>query len=92
MNNRWKDLGYIWDDSIVPQAYVQENSKSRESISSIDSGNGSNDELLICLSDIREQLGMNKNKKVPPIGYLCHLCYNHGHYIKDCTYVSTRVS
>ena len=31
---------------------------------------------------------MNRKKKSPPEGYLCHLCYTHGHFIKDCLYVS----
>ncbi|XP_075212458.1 zinc finger CCHC domain-containing protein 24-like isoform X2 [Lycorma delicatula] len=31
----------------------------------------------LCLQD-------SKNYKLPPPTYLCHLCFNKGHYIKDC--------
>ncbi|KAI2658239.1 Zinc finger CCHC domain-containing protein 24 [Labeo rohita] len=27
--------------------------------------------------------------KKPPPNYLCHLCFNKGHYIKDCPQVNT---
>ena len=23
-------------------------------------------------------------KRLPPTGYLCHICYDQGHYISDC--------
>lgn len=29
--------------------------------------------------------------KRPPATYLCHLCFQKGHYIKDCPQVSTTV-
>ena len=43
---------------------------------------------LSYLNEIKQDLGMNRKKKSPPEGYLCHLCYTHGHFIKDCLYVS----
>lgn len=27
-------------------------------------------------------------KKTPPKGYLCHICFQIGHYIRDCPQVS----
>ena len=41
------------------------------------------------MNEIKQDLGMNRKNKSPPEGYLCHLCYTHGHFIKDCLYVST---
>ncbi|KAI4876692.1 hypothetical protein NFI96_027643 [Prochilodus magdalenae] len=32
-----------------------------------------------------------KPSKRPPPNYLCHLCFNKGHYIKDCPQVNTPV-
>ncbi|MED6236327.1 hypothetical protein ATANTOWER_007518 [Ataeniobius toweri] len=34
---------------------------------------------------------MHRPSKRPPPNYLCHLCFNKGHYIKDCPQVSTSV-
>lgn len=31
--------------------------------------------------------GASPVKKVPPEGYLCHLCFQTGHYIRDCEMV-----
>ena len=31
--------------------------------------------------------GSSPSKKVPPEGYLCHLCFQTGHYIRDCEMV-----
>ena len=33
--------------------------------------------------------GASPSKKVPPEGYLCHLCFQTGHYIRDCEMVRT---
>ena len=30
----------------------------------------------------------NSTQATPPEGYLCHLCFQKGHYIKDCALVS----
>ncbi|XP_022185066.2 zinc finger CCHC domain-containing protein 24 isoform X1 [Nilaparvata lugens] len=40
-------------------------------------GELSKDLSELCLHD-------QKNLKEPPPTYLCHLCFNKGHYIKDC--------
>lgn len=32
---------------------------------------------------------LNKKTRRPPDGYLCHLCFCKGHYIKDCPQVIT---
>lgn len=44
------------------------------------------------LSDITEQLAElsldRRPLKRPPPSYLCHLCFQKGHYIKDCPQVS----
>jgi len=34
----------------------------------------------------------NSTPAVPPEGYLCHLCFQKGHYIKDCSLVSSKHS
>ena len=34
------------------------------------------------------QLAQRKKLRKPPEGYLCHLCFCKGHYIKDCPQVS----
>jgi len=31
----------------------------------------------------------NSIPTIPPGGYLCHLCFQKGHYIKDCSLVSS---
>ena len=33
-----------------------------------------------------------KRVRKPPDGYLCHLCFGKGHYIKDCPEVSLIIS
>ncbi|XP_046406498.1 zinc finger CCHC domain-containing protein 24-like isoform X2 [Ischnura elegans] len=38
-------------------------------------------ELAESLADLKLQ---GKSSKHPPQSYLCHLCFNKGHYIKDC--------
>ena len=44
------------------------------------------DELSLHLSDLSLS-GEKKNSKRPPSSYLCHLCFNKGHFIKDCPQV-----
>ena len=34
------------------------------------------------------QLAQHKKARKPPEGYLCHLCFCKGHYIKDCPQVN----
>ncbi|XP_043212689.1 zinc finger CCHC domain-containing protein 24-like isoform X2 [Amphibalanus amphitrite] len=41
------------------------------------------------ISELAEQfgdlsLGLGRKQKLPPETYLCHLCFQKGHYIKDC--------
>jgi len=72
--------GYLWDVKSIEKY-------SRSSISSIES---ETDDFINYLNEIKDDLGMNKKKKSPPEGYLCHLCYTHGHFIKDCLYVSAK--
>lgn len=47
---------------------------------------------LSCLADHFSDLSLSpethKPSKRPPPNYLCHLCFNKGHYIKDCPQVS----
>ncbi|CAI5774335.1 finger CCHC domain-containing 24 [Podarcis lilfordi] len=40
-------------------------------------------------SDISLSSEARKPSKRPPPNYLCHLCFNKGHYIKDCPQVRT---
>lgn len=39
-------------------------------------------------SDLSLSPETRKPSKRPPPNYLCHLCFNKGHYIKDCPQVS----
>ena len=38
-------------------------------------------------SDLSLSSPLLKPSKRPPPNYLCHLCFNKGHYIKDCPQV-----
>lgn len=38
-------------------------------------------------SDLTLTSETRKPSKRPPPNYLCHLCFNKGHYIKDCPQV-----
>ncbi|XDV43975.1 hypothetical protein PO909_012349, partial [Leuciscus waleckii] len=40
-------------------------------------------------SDLSLASEPRKLYKKPPPNYLCHLCFNKGHYIKDCPQVNT---
>lgn len=41
--------------------------------------------LFEVLQEIREEIGMDERpRRSPPSGYLCHLCFGPGHFIKDC--------
>ena len=42
------------------------------------------------LSSVAQQALLEKSMRgrAPPDGYLCHLCFQKGHYIKDCVLVS----
>ena len=43
------------------------------------------------LADHFSDLSMDRKPcKRPPSSYLCHLCFNKGHYIKDCPQVRDR--
>lgn len=42
-------------------------------------------------SDLSLSPDTRKHSKRPPPNYLCHLCFNKGHYIKDCPQVSQSV-
>lgn len=39
-------------------------------------------------SDLSLSSEPRKPNKRPPPNYLCHLCFNKGHYIKDCPQVT----
>lgn len=43
-------------------------------------------------SDLSLSADARKPSKRPPPNYLCHLCFNKGHYIKDCPQVSDVVT
>lgn len=43
-------------------------------------------------SDLSLSAEARKPSKRPPPNYLCHLCFNKGHYIKDCPQVSDVVT
>lgn len=50
-------------------------------------------EGLSLLTDSFSELSLasepRKLLKKPPANYLCHLCFNKGHYIKDCPQVNS---
>ena len=80
INENWQEIYYIWNQK-EPSS---DNGSERSSSSSQDPA----EELAECLADLRVTLGLNKKRKTPPAWYVCHLCHTHGHYIRDCTYVS----
>ena len=44
-------------------------------------------ELTDQFSELRLTMDRNKFSKRPPSTYLCHLCFQKGHFIKDCPQV-----
>lgn len=51
------------------------------------------DEYSSLAASLENALLMRRKKpKRPPEGYLCHLCFCKGHYIKDCPQVSNKFS
>lgn len=62
-------------------------SHSFDGLGSTSSGSLSPDsvDLEFCLTPL--QLAQRKKLRKPPDGYLCHLCFGKGHYIKDCPQV-----
>uniref|UniRef100_A0A3P8UHT2 Zinc finger, CCHC domain containing 24 n=1 Tax=Cynoglossus semilaevis TaxID=244447 RepID=A0A3P8UHT2_CYNSE len=42
-------------------------------------------------SDLSLSSEPRKPNKRPPPNYLCHLCFNKGHYIKDCPQLEVRI-
>ncbi len=64
-------------------------SYSFDGFGSTSSGSGSlsPDSIDLDFSMNSLQLAESKRMRKPPDGYLCHLCFCKGHYIKDCPQV-----
>ena len=75
------------DISLIPQALnnnVYKNVSPYGSLNNIVDGLNS---LTDHFSDLSLSSEPRKPNKRPPPNYLCHLCFNKGHYIKDCPQV-----
>jgi len=46
------------------------------------------DEVLSLILQLEQMRQQRLSKRVPPSDYLCHLCFQKGHFIKDCPQVS----
>ena len=75
IHENWQEIYSIWNQA--------DPSDGSQSSSSSDPA----EELAECLADLRVTLGLNKKRRTPPSWYLCHLCHQHGHYIRDCSFV-----
>lgn len=45
------------------------------------------DEVLGLMLQLEQMRLQRLARRVPPADYLCHLCFQKGHYIKDCPQV-----
>lgn len=50
-------------------------------------GYGNVDDVVTDLDHLLGELRVDKRKPIPPDDYLCHVCFQKGHYIKDCPQV-----
>jgi Zinc knuckle len=48
------------------------------------------DDVVEDLDRLLDELRVGKRKSLPPEDYLCHVCFQKGHYIKDCPQVHCR--
>jgi len=48
------------------------------------------DEVLSLLLQLEQMRQQRLSKRIPPSDYLCHLCFQKGHFIKDCPQVSLK--
>jgi len=46
------------------------------------------DEVLSLILQLQQMRQQRVSKRVPPSDYLCHLCFQKGHFIKDCPQVA----
>lgn len=78
------------EEPLFPQALsssVYRNASPYGSLNNIADGLSS---LTEHFSDLTLTSEARKPSKRPPPNYLCHLCFNKGHYIKDCPQVRQR--
>ena len=46
------------------------------------------DEVLSMILQLEQMRQQRLSKRIPPDDYLCHLCFQKGHFIKDCPQVA----
>ena len=80
-------------DDLYEQLDFSSNARSYsfDEPASLSSGSLSPGSLDFDLSLTPFQLAERKKSRKPPEGYLCHLCFCKGHYIKDCPQVFFRI-
>ncbi|KAF0027541.1 hypothetical protein F2P81_020282 [Scophthalmus maximus] len=85
--NEVKRPGHVWDISDCEIATKALNNNVYKNVSPYGSLNNIVDglnSLTDHFSDLSLSSEPRKPNKRPPPNYLCHLCFNKGHYIKDC--------
>jgi hypothetical protein len=50
-------------------------------------GYGNINDVVADLNRLLDELRLDKRKPPPPDDYLCHVCFQKGHFIKDCPQV-----
>lgn len=73
--------------SVPPQALSSGVYKSTSPYGSLNNIADGLSSLTEHFSDLTLTSETRKPSKRPPPNYLCHLCFNKGHYIKDCPQV-----
>ncbi|XP_010616092.1 zinc finger CCHC domain-containing protein 24 isoform X1 [Fukomys damarensis] len=75
----WPAQHWSWSQALSSSVY--KSASPYGSLSNIADGLSS---LTERFSDLTLSSEARKPSKRPPPNYLCHLCFNKGHYIKDC--------
>lgn len=80
-------LCFMWLLSFLLQALSSSLYKSASPYGSLNNIVDGLSSLTEHFSDLSLSSEARKPSKRPPPNYLCHLCFNKGHYIKDCPQV-----
>lgn len=85
MNGETKGIRFVPTSSQqVAQAYIQD----AAAITTTDATATPDEGLVDVMSELADQLNLfriaQRSTKKPPSTYLCHLCFQKGHFIKDC--------
>lgn len=88
MNGETKGIRFVPTSSQqVAQAYIQD----AAAIATTDATATPDEGLVDVMSELADQLNLfriaQRSTKKPPSTYLCHLCFQKGHFIKDCPMV-----